>query len=215
MKKIGIVITLFVFLLMSSPRLFAQQLIRPAKLTVKWVITPLGDAHIQASSQLDAKSWDNYKRMLGNNPDILKRQMERSFSQYFLENFKYKEDAMARKWTLSFDSLGLSRINSSGLWQVDLAVKNPDITKISDHNYILTANYTSQGRLLQEIDYVTFPKAASDIKVEKNAFGRAQFVYSLSPGGNSSGWLDPSIGVLLIAAGLFMLFRSGRTKAAS
>ena len=121
MKKIAILLNIFLFIALSHAS--AQELIKPAKLNVQWDLNALGDAHIEASSSLDAAGWDNYKRMLGNNPDILKRQMERAFPGYFLQNFNYKEDVMNRGWTLSFDALGLSRINSKGLWQVDLNSK--------------------------------------------------------------------------------------------
>jgi len=207
MKKIAVLLNIFLFIALShvSP----QELIKPAKLNVQWDLNALGDAHIEASSSLDAAGWDNYKRMLGNNPDILKRQMERAFPGYFLQNFNYKEDVMNRGWTLSFDALGLSRINSKGLWQVDLNSKNPDVTKLSDHNYVLTSNYASQSSLLQEIDKINFPAVASDIKQDKDAFGKAMFTYSSSSGGGGiGGWLIAGLGIILTVAGLLMLVRS-------
>ena len=207
MKKIGFIIN--IFLLIVIPRLSAQELIKPAKLNVQWDLNSLGDAHIEASSSLDAAGWDNYKRMLGNNPDILKRQMERAFPGYFLQNFNYKEDVMNRGWSLSFDALGLSKINSKGLWEIDLNSKNPDITKLSDRNYVLTSNYASQNSLIQEIDKINFPAVASGIKQDKDAFGKAMFIYSSSSGGGGlGGWLTLGLGILLIIIGVFMLVRS-------
>lgn len=207
-----------VFLLSLLParsHLFADELIKPAKLAVKWELTPLGDAHIEASSTLDAAGWDNYKRMYGNNPEILKRQMERGFPGYFLQNFNYKEEVMNRRWILSFDALGLSKINSKGRWEIELNSKNPDITKLSDHNFVLTSNFATQGSLLQEIDNISFPAAASNIKQDKDAFGKATFTYSLSPGGGLGGMLALSLGIILMIAGALLLVLSNRTKSSA
>lgn len=206
MKKIGVLANIFLLIVFSQ--LAAQDLIKPGKLKVNWVLNSVGDAHIEASSSLDASGWDYYKKTIGNNPDILKRQMERAFPGLFLQDFSYKEDVMNRGWTLSFDALGLSKINSKGQWEVDLNSKNPDITKLADKNYVLTSNYNSQGSLIQEVDNINFPAAASDIKQDKDAFGKALFIYSSSPGTGMGGWLTLVLGILLTAAGLLMLVRS-------
>jgi hypothetical protein len=136
--------------------------------------------------------------------------MERTFPGYFLQNFNYKEDVMNRAWTLSFDALGLGKVNSRGHWQVDLNSKNPDITRISDHNYILTSNYSNGGTLMQEIDNINFPDATSDIKQDKDALGKAIFTYSSSDGGGYGSWLTLIFGGILFLAGLGLLLRPGK-----
>ena len=208
MKTTGIIAALLL-LICPFTHLSAQELIKPVKLTVKWTLTDLGDAQIEASNSMDAAGWDRFKRMFGNNPDILKRQMERTLSGYFLQNFNYKEDAMNRTWTLSFDALGLSKISSNGSWVVDLNSKNPDITKLSDHNYVLTSNYASEGSLLQEVDYINFPASASDIKQDKNALGKAVCTYTLSPRRGGLPWGVLVLGAILSIVGVFLLLRSG------
>ena len=207
MKKIGIHLLLVLFALISITQLSAEELIKPKKLNVKWELNALGDARVEASTVLDAAGWDNFKKTIGNNPDILKRQMERTFPGYYLQNFHYKDDAMSREWTLSFDVLGLSKINSKGSWTVDLNSKDPDVTKLSDHNYVVTSNFAAQGSLLQEIDYVSFPRAASNIKQEKNTFGKAIFTYTLTPGGGLGEWSVLGLGVIFMIAGVLMLVR--------
>ncbi len=202
MKKIGILLS--IFLLISYAKTYSQQLIKPAKLNVKWTISPLGDAHIEASSNMDAAQWDSYKRMIGNNADLLKRQMERAFPGFFLQGFSYKEDVMNRGWTLAFDALGMSRVNSKGNWQIDLNSKNPDVTKLSDKNYLLTSNYATQGALTQEIDNISLPDAAANIKQDKDAFGKAMFIYSASPSGGSGSWLTLGLGLVLTIIGALM-----------
>ncbi|HVM90059.1 MAG TPA: hypothetical protein VMT76_17865 [Puia sp.] len=202
------VILLYILLLNTVPLIYSQELIKPAKLNVKWTLSPLGDAHVETNMTMDAAQWDNYKKMVGNNADILKRQMERAFPGYFLQNFNYKEDVMNRGWTLSFDALGLSRINSKGLWQIDLNSKNPDVTKLSDKNYVLTSNYATGNSLMQEIDNISFPDGASDVKQDKDAFGKALFIYASSPGGGYGGWITLIFGIVLLLVGALLFFRS-------
>jgi hypothetical protein len=211
MKKVRFL--LIIFLLTGFSATYSQDAIKAAKLNVKWALNSLGDAHIETSMTMDAAQWDNYKKMIGNNADILKRQMERTFPGYFLQNFSYKEDVMNRGWTLSFDALGLSKVNSKGLWQVDLNSKNPDITKLSDKNYVLTWNYASGGGLMQEIDNISFPDGSSDIKQDKDAFGKALFVYSSSASGGSGGWLTLILGIVLLVVGALMFVRSNSSPA--
>jgi len=206
MKKIGILLS--IFFLTCYAKIYSQQLIKPVKLNVKWALNPLGDAHIEASMTMDAAQWDNYKKMIGNNADLLKRQMERTFPGFFLQNFSYKEDVMNRGWTLGFDALGMSKINSKGNWQIDLNSKNPDVTKLSDKNYVLTSNFASQGSLTQEIDNISFPDAASDIKQDKDAFGKAMFIYSASPSGGSGSWLTLILGIILTIIGALLFVRA-------
>lgn len=205
MKKIGILLCLALFSFGFLSQVSAEEMIKPKKLNVKWELTALGDARVEASRVLDAAGWDFYKNTIGNNPDVLKRQMERTFPGYYLQNFNYKDDAMRRSWTLSFDVLGLSKINSKGLWTVDLNSKDPDVTKLNDHNFVVTSNFAGQGYLSQEVDYVNFPADASDIKQEKNTFGKAIFTYSLNPGGDLSQWLVLALGVIFIIVGILLL----------
>jgi hypothetical protein len=205
MKKIGILLYIVLFSLTSFSQISAEEMIKPKKLMVKWELNALGDARVEASSVLDAAGWDYYKKTIGNNPDVLKRMMERTFPGQYLQNFNYKDDAMNRSWTLSFDVLGLSKINSKGLWMVDLNSKDPDVTRLTDHNYVVTSNFAGQGSLFQEIDYINFPVAASNIKQEKNTFGKAIFTYSLTPGGGFGQWLVLALGALLMIAGILML----------
>ncbi len=187
----------------------SQEMITPLKQNLKIIVTPTGDASFSVTMTLNASQWDNFKKFVGGNPDILKRSMERSMPGYFLQNFNYKEDVMNRGYTLSFDALGIAKINAKGLWQIDLDMKNPDITKLSDRNYVMTANMSMDGALVQQISNVTFPSDASDIKQSKDAFEKANFTYKLDPGGMGGGigwWVAI---VVLLALGGFLLVRGG------
>jgi hypothetical protein len=179
----------------------AQQQLDPLKENVTYTFNKLGDAHVEVSRTYNASQWDNYKNIVGANaPDLLKRVEERSFPSSYLDNFKYTEEG--RTFTLSFDALGLARINDNGQWQIDITLKNPDITKISDKNYAMTASYNSGGSLLQDLIKVNLPDGVANVSQDKDAFGKPIFTYDLTPGGTGFRIIFLIGGILLIAAGV-------------
>lgn len=206
MKKIFFLILLSCFALLP---VLAQE-IKPLKQNLTFNIDNLGDGHIELSISFTAAQWDNFKRTMGSNTDLLKRQMERILPSYYLQNFDYKEDAMNRSYVLSFDALGMAKVNDDGLWQIDLDMKKPDITKLSDNIYTLTSNYNAQGALVQQVAKIVMPSAGSDFKQGEDSFGKTIFTYNLSPGMRGANLLLLVLGMVLIAGGVAWYFVSAR-----
>ncbi len=199
MKKIYLFI--IAFLIITYSRVSAQEQLDPLKENIDYTIDNLGDGHLQISRTFNASQWDNYKKIYGANAaDLLKREMERGLPKAYLQNFSYKEDEMNRTFTLSFDALGFAKINDNGQWQIDVGLKNPDVTKISDRNYAMTASYNSNGSLLQDLIKLNIPDGAGNITQDKNAFGKPIFTYELTPGNKKFSYIFLVLGILLIAA---------------
>jgi hypothetical protein len=203
MKKIYLFIASLI--VTASTTVSAQQL-DPQKENITYTIDNLGDAHIEMTRFYNANQWDNYKKIYGSNADqLLKREMERAIPSAYLENFSYKEQDQT--WTLSFDALGFAKINDNGQWQIDVALKNPDVTKISDVNYAMTASYNANGNLLQDLIKLNLPAGAANSAQDKNAFGKPIFTYELTPGHKGARVLFLIAGILLIAAGVVAYFK--------
>jgi hypothetical protein len=180
-----------------------SQQVDPVKVNITLNVDNIGDGHFEMTKSYNAAQWDNYQRIYGSNAlDMLKREMERSLPSWYLENWKYKDDAPEHTWTLSFDALGVAKINDDGNWVVDVGQKKPDITKISDRNYAMTNTYTSYGVLTQEIWKINLPDAAGNVAQDKDAFGKAIFTYEMSPGRKGAHLIFLVLGALLIAAGV-------------
>lgn len=194
MKRIMFIL----FLAMISWNARAQQQIEPLKQNIDFHIDSLGNAHVTVTMKLDAAQWDNFKRAVGDNVAILKRSMERAMPAYFLDDFRYSEDAMNESYTLKFNALGVSKIDQQGNWVAGLDSKSPDVTKITDHLYLLNSTYNSGGSIIEQDIKVSFPKDASDITVKKDAFGKAFFSFTQpKPGQRSIFWVF-SGGIFLI-----------------
>jgi len=203
MKKIYILIASLVII--SSTRVNAQQL-DPLKENDNYTFDNLGNAHIEFSRTYNASQWDNYKKIVGNNAqDLWKRAETRNFPTAYLDHFSYKEED--RTFTCSFDALGDAKINDNGQWQIDIPLTKPDINKITDRNYAMTATYNEGGSLLQALIKVNMPDGAANVTQDKDAFGKPIFIYDLTPGHTGARMLFLIGGILLIAAGAIAYFK--------
>jgi hypothetical protein len=204
MKKI-----LFITFLMCSFSLAAQEIIKPVKVNIEFMVDKFGNAKTSYSMKMTASQWDNFKRSMGNNQSILKRTMERAMPAYFLSDFEYKEDAMERSYQLSFNAYGVCKPGVDGRWHAELGEKNPDITKLSDNSYMIISEMSSGGGIIQANQKIIFPDEASDIKVDKDAFGKALFSFKMS-GTSGTGKMMMYGGIGLIALGLFLGWKNSQ-----
>ncbi len=205
MKKIYLILTSLLTIACLGTK--AQQ-VDPIKQNISIDIDKLGDGHITISMAYNASQWENYTKIAGSNAlDLLKRQEERALPGWYLQNWSYKDDGAEHTYTLSFDALGLAKIDDNGNWVFDIDQKKPDITKISDHNFAMTTTYNSYGVLIQTLWKINFPNSASNVNPDKDAFGKAIFTYEMTPGGKASHLLFIIAGLLFIAAGAVFYFK--------
>ncbi|MGZ3777654.1 MAG: hypothetical protein ACXVI9_08635 [Mucilaginibacter sp.] len=208
MKKIYIVVASLMIICYAKVSAQQSQQVDPIKLNITMDVDNIGDGHFQMTKSYNASQWENYQHIYGTNAlDMLKREMERTLPSWYLENWKYHDDGSEHTWTLSFDALGVAKINDDGNWVVDVGQKKPDITKISDRNYAMTNTYTSYGVVTQEIWKINLPSSAGNIVQDKDAFGKAIFTYEMSPGRGAAHMLFLIAGALLIAAGAVAYFK--------
>jgi hypothetical protein len=205
MKKIiGFLTTLLIALAANS-----QQEVNGLKQNFDITMDNKGDAMCEVSMKLNASQWDMFKKNLGNNTSILKREMEKALPKYFLSDFNYSEDAMDRSYTVKFKAQGLCIINKNGKWEGKLDSKNPDVTKLSDREFVINSNMVSDGVFIQQVQKIHLPSGAEGAKIEKDSFGKAILTYSTGEGGSSKLTLFGGIGLILAGGGLFFKNRMG------
>jgi hypothetical protein len=185
----------------------AQQIVEGLKQIFDIKMDDKGNAAVEVSMKLNASQWDNYKRSaMSNNNSILKKEMERALPKYYLTDFKYSEDQMERSYKVAFNVLGFATLGKGGKWETKLETKNPDVTKLSDREFVLTQNMTSNGVFINQTQKVHLPSNANNAKIEKDSFGNSIMTYSTSIG------LMPRLitygGILLILAGGWMIYRN-------
>jgi len=186
---------------------YAQEIVQGLKQIFDINMDDKGNAAVAVSMTLNASQWDNYKKSaMSNNNSILKKEMERALPKYYLTDFKYSEDQMERSYKIMFNVLGFGTLGKGGKWATELESKNPDITKLSDREFVLTQNMTTNGLFINQTQKIHLPSNANNAKIEKNSFGKAVMTYSTSIG------LMPRVitygGILLILAGGWMVYRN-------
>lgn len=188
----------------------SQEVVQGLKQIFDITMDDLGNANIEVSMKLNASQWDMYKRNIGNNTSILKRLMEKALPKYYLSDFNYTEDQMDRSYKMKFKVLGLCTTNRNGQWESQLESKNPDVTKLSDKEFVMTQDIMSGGMLVQQTQKIHLPSDVSGAKIEKDSFGKAIMTYSTGTG------LLPKVititGILLVLAGCWIFYRNQTLK---
>lgn len=164
-----------------------------------------GEVKVDMKITYNAAYWDIYKRKSANNPSILKTSLVRSFVKYSLTGFNITNDEMAQSIHATFTILGLLKLDKDGKWMAELDTKDPDITKISETQYVIVDE--DYGRSYK----VNLPPNATNSKVEKDAFGKALLTF-YAPVNSRSNKLLLYGGIILAVSGVFLFVKNRRQK---
>jgi hypothetical protein len=199
---------LFILLLVCSCNYSVKAQEDPApgfKIYMDLVANDKGEVIVDMKVKYNAHYWDIYKRTSANNPSIIKNGLIKAFVKYNLTNFDVRNEEMERTYHATFTILGLLKLDENGKWIAELDTKDPDITKISETQFVLVdEDYAKSYK-------VTLPASATNSKIEKDAFGKAFLTY-YAPVSSSGGNILKYGGILLVATGIFLFFRNRYSK---
>ena len=184
-----------IIVLFSVSLIHAQELLKP-KMELK--IDSIGNANIKVSMSMNANQWQMWSQNYGNNPALLKRNIEKEMPGYFMDDYKLEKNDMERSFSFTFKAYGVCAVNKKGIWIVSTEQKNPDLTKLTDHKYMMVATDVANG--MQETNIIEFPESAKNIRETKDAFDKTQFEFEMKEMRSSINWFL-WIGILLAAAG--------------
>lgn len=164
-----------------------------------------GEILVDMKVKYSALYWDAYKRKSANNPAIIKNSLIRSFCKYSLTNFNITNDEMNQSYHATYTILGMLKLDETGKWIAQLDTKDPDITKISETQFVMVdEDYARSYKVI-------LPATATNSKIEKDAFGKALLTY-YAPVSSSSGKLLKYGGCGLAILGIFMFFKNRLSK---
>ena len=189
--------------LLFSVAASAQQQFDPTAITQEfdYKIDKYGDAQLELRQKMTALQWQNFKAgPIAKNPSIFKRDMERSMAALLLEDFSNELNENDRSTITRITARNMAIYKGSGKWELKLDVKNPNITKISDHVYLMTNNLMSGGNIIQQLQKIFLPEKASNIRQDTDTYGNAIFTYTLHVEGSSFNFLL-LFGIVLLLAG--------------
>ena len=97
---------------------------------------------------------------------------------YFLDDFKLEKDDMNRSFKVSLKAYGICDIDKRGKWSVNTDQKNANLTELTSHKYLLVGQDPELGNMVQQYT-IEFPETATNIEVEKDAFGNSIFEFKM------------------------------------
>jgi hypothetical protein len=197
--KYSTALLLLVFLLSN---VHAQEMKKGYKESIEMTADEKGDVIVASSIKYNAQTWDAVKQMHMTDASVMKNMLKKAFPKYQLSDFDIKNDDMERATNAKFKLLGSLKIDDNGKWIAELDSKNPDITKVSDKQFLLVDEESAQTLK------INLPKSASNAKVEKDNFGKAILTYTAPISGGGPGNIIKYLGFLVAAAGGFLFFKN-------
>ena len=200
MKK-NMLITLLIILVTGTSS--AQIGEKGYKTTFDMTMDKSGTVICEVTNKYNAAFWDNWTKYVGTNTSIINNGLRQLFPKYHLSDFKHSQDANERSNTVKFKIDGMMNVNKSGKWEAELDQKDPNITKVSNTEWLLVDG----GETMK----IHLPSGTKNSKVEKNSFGKAMLTYPVSTGGGMNAILKYG-GILIALAGVGLFIRNKMSK---
>ena len=176
------------------------------KINMEMTVDEKGDAALDVSIKYNAQLWDVIKQNHNADASVLKNTWKRQFPKYQLTEFDIKNNEMEKTVISKFKILGMMKLDDNGKWIASLDQKDPNITKISDNQFLLVDEATAMTLKLN------LPKGASNAKIEKDTFGKSNLTYTAPVSGGGAGNIIKYLGFLVAAGGIFLFFKGGGLK---
>ncbi len=173
------------------------------KTTLDMTMDESGTVICEVTNKYNAAVWDTWTKVVGSNTSIINNGLRKLFPKYHLTDFKHSQDANERTNTVKFKIDGMMNVNKSGKWEAELDQKDPNITKVSNSEWLLVEG----GETLK----IHLPPGTKNSKVEKNSFGKAVLTYPVVTGGGMNAILKYG-GILIALAGVGLFIRNKMTK---
>lgn len=193
-------------LLCGSTKMQAQESSKGYKETLEMNADEKGDITVVSNIKYNAATWDYIKQQHGTDPSVLKNNIKRQFPKFVVTDFDIKNDDMERTSTIKFKIQGSIKVNENGKWVAELDSKNPDITKLSETQFLMVDEENAQT------SKINLPKSASDAKIEKDSFGKAILTYNAPVSGGGLGTVIMYLGIVVAAAGAFLLYKNRQLR---
>ncbi|MBS1511940.1 MAG: hypothetical protein JST86_13920 [Bacteroidetes bacterium] len=191
-------------LVFSGMQVTAQENSKPYKMTLELAADEKGDAAMTVTVKYNASLWDDLKTTHGVDPSVLKNQWKRAYPKYELTDFNISTVDQDRTSISKFKIQGFLKVNENGKWVAELDQKDPDITKITDNQFLLVDQDLGQSMKIM------LPSSASNAKVDKDNFGKSILTYDAPVAGGGLSKIIMYLGIAVAAFGGFLFFMNSR-----
>jgi len=184
----------FLLFLLTFSGSFAQQNMEKIKMEFNFKIDRVGNAEITYKQTATAAQWKILSQTVGQNPSLLKRDLQHQLSAYELYDFNFKRDDMNRTFILTFKAKGVARYKGNGVWDMDIE-KELSPKKISERDWYLTTISTEGNIIYEGFFSVKLPEGVEKSEITVDEFGRRVLRYKLPP--------EKKLPIFLILGGVF------------
>ncbi len=190
----------------ASVKTSAQDETAGFKINMELTADEKGIVAINLKTKYNALYWDRFRQKEGRNKSIIKNNYIKAFVKYQLTDFDIVNNDMEQTSYVRFNLLGLLKLDEGGKWIAELDTKDPDITKISETQFVMVDEDMAQSYK------INLPASAKNSKIEKDPFGKAILTYTATVIRSDSAALLKYTGILIAAAGIFLFFKNRFSK---
>ena len=169
-----------------------------------------GDATITQKYQFNAAQWQAWKETVGNNPDIMLRNMRHMLAKAEVGDFSMERDDLNRKVVGHFKAKCVARYHSGGEFRIDIT-KDYHVMHGEGLEWVFSATGVMNREIITDTQIGHLPKGARDVRLLP-AGDVQQLVYNLDqPDGRDPMLLYGGAGTL--GAGVLLLLGGMLVKA--
>jgi hypothetical protein len=201
-----IILGALVALGLSSPETAHAQSANVMQQDMDVTIDAVGNAEATLKFVLPAMQWQVWKQNYGQNPSLLKRDMQHRFSAMVLRDFAVENDDMNRTATLKLKADADAEYRGNGEWEVELE-KGARSARLTDTLWQFTKTSTEGGIVTQQTFRLKLPDGARGSVEATNDFGTPVLRYQIGGGRRMPMLLIAAVvvavaGLIVLVAGL-------------
>ncbi|MEM1261007.1 MAG: hypothetical protein AAGH76_01290 [Pseudomonadota bacterium] len=174
----------------------------------EFTIDNVGRADITITTSLNAQEWQGWMQIYGNAQHVMKRDMENSFSTYYVDDFAMDRKDSDREFTISMSAHGAAVYRGNDRWDMDLD-KGIRARQLNDKQWLVQMTQDEGGALIQQDFTINLPEATVSSELATGELGQEviRYVMPVEEGGGGSTMLYAggglgALGLLLLAVGL-------------
>jgi hypothetical protein len=167
----------------------------------------LGNVGVTMKFVLPAQQWSTWKQNYGQNPSLLKRDLQHQFSAMVLKDFAVESDDMNRTAIVRFKGEANAEYRGGGVWEAEIE-KGVRSLKVSDTHWQFTRTSTEGGTAVQQTFRINLPGGARNSVEATDEFGTPVLRYELGerqrPVLLLAALAAAALGVVTLAGGFLM-----------
>jgi len=146
---------------------------------IRLTLNKFGDGDIEIKQTMNGLQWTTWYKLYGQNPSLIKRNIEYELSAYEISDIKIAVDATNRAYVATMKQKAASMYKGNGIWEIELK-KGTTVNKLSNDEWLLNTSDTTGNCILQNNIKVRFPKGAKNISQAIDETGKPIIRYELS-----------------------------------